>query len=169
VDLEKREMTIRAEKSKTRTARLIPVSTRLASILEMRKLDANGKQFEPAAYVFGTVTGQRVKSIRTAGENATEAAGLKGVQIRDLRHEAGSRFDEAGVPISYTSKILGHTNLNTTNRYLNIHRRGLQEAMHKLEEHRPAVAQPLHTGGNDAPADVQSSPDASPSKSSVIQ
>ena len=38
-------------------------------------------------------------------------------------HEAGSRFDEAGV-LTDVSKILGHTNLNnTTTRYLNIHRR----------------------------------------------
>jgi hypothetical protein len=69
--------------------------------------------------------------------------GLVGLQLRDLRHEAGSRFDEAGVPISYTSKILGHS--NTTSRYLNIHRRGLQDAMQKLETHSPAVAHALHT------------------------
>jgi hypothetical protein len=74
-----------------------------------------------------------------------------GLQLRDLRHEAGSRFDEAGVPISYTSRILGHTNLNTTSRYLNIHRRGLQDAMQKLEQHRPAVAHPLHTAAESSP------------------
>ena len=38
------------------------------------------------------------------------------MQVRDLRHEAGSRFDEAGVPTNYVSKILGHTNLTTTSR-----------------------------------------------------
>jgi integrase len=126
VSLERREMTIRAHKAKTRTARLVPVSTRLASISEMRKLDSAGKEFPAEAYVFGNAVGERVKSVRTAWENATEAAGLTGLQLRDLRHEAGSRFDEAGVPITYTSKILGHTNLNTMSRYLNIHRRGLR-------------------------------------------
>jgi len=62
------------------------------------------------------------------------------VQLRDLRHEARSRFDEAGVPVSYTSKILGHSNLGTTSRYLNIHRRGLHDATLKLEAHSPSVA-----------------------------
>ena len=66
---------------------------------------------------------------------------MKGVQLRDLRHEAGSRFEEAGVSITFVSKILGHTNLTTTSRYLNIHRRGLHAAMEKLEQHRP----PLHS------------------------
>jgi integrase len=91
-------------------------------------------------------------------------AGLKGLQLRDLRHESGSRFAEAGVPISYVSKMLGHTNLTTTSRYLNIHRPGLQVAMKKLEEHRSGVAQPLHKGNKDAQADV---PTADP-KPSVL-
>src|SRR5687768_13110787 len=62
VNLAKREMTIRAEKSKTRTGRLVPISTRLTSILEMRTLDPNGRTFPLEAYVFGTATGTRVKS-----------------------------------------------------------------------------------------------------------
>jgi hypothetical protein len=49
------------------------------------------------------------------------------------RHEAGSRFNEAGVLTNYASKLLGLTNLTTTSRYLNIHRRGLHLAMRKLE------------------------------------
>jgi integrase len=141
VNLERREFVVRAEKSKTRTSRLVPMSTRLLAVLEMRRHGPDGKEFPAGAYVFGDVIGRRVKSVRTAWNNAATAAGLKGFQLRDLRHEAGSRFDEAGVPISYVSKILGHTNLSTTSRYLNIHRRGLQAAMQKLEEHRPAVAQ----------------------------
>lgn len=169
VNLARREMTIRAEKAKTRTGRLVPISTRLASFLELRKLDPNGNELPPEAYVFGDVTGGRVKSVRTAWENATVAAGLKGLQMRDLRHEAGSRFDEAGVPVSYTSKILGHSNLNTTSRYLNIHRRGLQEAMQKLEGHRPSVAQPLHTAQEDPPANVLPTSEDPDSKSSVLQ
>jgi hypothetical protein len=90
------------------------------------------------------------------------------LQLRDLHHEAGSRFDEAGVPISYTSKILGHSNLNTTSRYLNIHPRGLQDAMQKLESHPPAVAQALRTQAENAQAIVQASGDADGSKTQVI-
>jgi integrase len=96
-----------------------------------------------------------------------ELAGLKGLQLRDLRHEAGSRFDEAGVPISCVSRMLGHTNLSTTGRYLNVHRRGLKSAMEKMEQHRPAVAQALHTTTKDAQATVPASKEAEPANPPV--
>ncbi|MBU24052.1 MAG: hypothetical protein CL476_13245 [Acidobacteria bacterium] len=51
----------------------------------------------------------------------------------NLRHEAASRFEEAGVPISQVSRLLGHTNLTTTSRYLNVHRRELHRAMEQFE------------------------------------
>jgi integrase len=98
-----------------------------------------------------------------------DKVGLSGVQLRDLRHEAGSRFEEAGVSVVFVSKILGHTNLSTTSRYLNIHRRGLHAAMQKLEEHRPAVAQPLHTDEANSPATVPPSGEEPASKSRSIQ
>ena len=40
------------------------------------------------------------------------------------------------MPINFVSRILGHTNLTTTSRYLNLHRRGLHMAMRRFEEHR---------------------------------
>ena len=68
----------------------------------------------PATGVFGDELGNRVRSVRTAWERVRSKVGLPDVQLRDLRHEAGSRFDEAGVPTNYVSKILGHANLTTT-------------------------------------------------------
>jgi len=71
------------------------------------------------------------------------------------------------VPTNYVSKLLGHTNLTTTSRYLNIQRRGLQMAMEKLEQHRPelkAIAQPLHNNEKSTPAVVPASDKAPASK-----
>ena len=169
VNLNRRELAIRAEKSKTRTGRIVPISGRLLATLEMRKLDPAGEPLPSEAYVFGDAIGRRVKSVRTAWENACERAGLSGLQLRDLRHEAGSRFEEAGVPVTLVSKILGHTNLTTTSRYLNIHLRGLHGAMEKLEAHRPALAQPLHKEEENPPAAVPPSEEQPVSKSPTIQ
>ena len=47
VNLDRREMTIRAERTKTETARVIPISARLAGILDLAKTDPTGKDFEP--------------------------------------------------------------------------------------------------------------------------
>lgn len=169
MNLDRRELVIRAEKSKTRTERIVPISTRLLGTLEMRQSDPAGESLPPDAYVFGDTLGRRVKSVRTAWENACERVGLSGVQLRDLRHEAGSRFEEAGVSVTFGSKILGHTNLTTTSRYLNIHRRGLHAAIEKLEQHRPAVAQPLHKPEEDAQAGVSSPEKNAPTQPSRVQ
>jgi integrase len=174
VNLARRELVIEAAKAKTRTARLVPISTRLLGVLELRRHDAAGEELGPDAYVFGNEVGERVKSIREAWRRARDAAGFPDLQLRDLRHEAGSRFDEAGVPISYTSRILGHSNLMTTSRYLNTHRRGLHIAMQTLERHREQqeqgreqqkrVAQSLHTADASAPANVAAHEQAPASK-----
>jgi integrase len=134
VNLERRELTIQAVKAKTRTARIVPISTRLLAALEMRKLDPVGREFGPEAHVFGNEIGEPITTVRIPWEAAREKAGLGDLQLRDLRHEAGSRFDEAGVSTNYVSKILGHASLTTTTRYLNIQKRGLHLAMEKLEE-----------------------------------
>jgi integrase len=136
VDLAVRELTIRAEKAKTRRARRLPISSRLLAVLEMRRLDPSGEPFPPGAYVFGNRLGERVKSIRTAWENAREVAGLDGFQLRDLRHEAASRFEEAGVLTTDVSKFLGHRNLSTTTRYLNTTSRRLRLALMRVEQAR---------------------------------
>ena len=148
VSLERDEILIRAEKAKTRSPRIIPISKRLRAVLELRQLDPRGESFGPDAFVFGDTVGRRVKSVREAWRTACSKAGISGFQLRDLRHEAGSRFEEAGIPITYVSKLLGHTNLTTTSRYLNIHRRELHRMMQRFDtarkERDDAVAQGLH-------------------------
>ena len=71
------EIRVSGEKAKTRTAPLVPISTRLHSTLEMRKVDPTGRSSPPQAYVFGNAVGQQVKSVRTALENGTEALNQK--------------------------------------------------------------------------------------------
>ena len=134
VSIARRELTIRAVTEKTRRERIVPISKRLLAVLELRLLDPAGRPLPSDAYVFGNRLGRRVKSVRTAWNNTCAAIGLQGFQLRDLRHEAGSRFDEAGVPINYVSNMLGHTNLTTTTRYLNVQRRELHRAIRKYEE-----------------------------------
>jgi DNA invertase Pin-like site-specific DNA recombinase len=81
----------------------------------------------------------------------------------------GLSVREAGVAVTVVSKILGHTNLSTTSRYLNIHRRGLHAAMQKLGQHRPAVAQPLHNKEKNAQAGVPAPDTSAPAETSRLQ
>jgi integrase len=157
VNLDRRELTVRPENSKTRTGRVLPISTRLAGILELAKTDPAGQTFGPEKFVFGDVVGRQVGDIKRAWETCalkahghkatyTSTNALAGVSrqaleaidltFHDLRHEAGSRLLEAGWPLHNVAHMLGHANISQTSTYLNATKVGLQDAMRRLDASR---------------------------------
>lgn len=129
--------------------RFVPISQGLRASLEMLRHDAAGREFGPNAFVFGTETGKKIKSMKTAWRLACRRAGIDGLSIHDLRREAASSLHESGMPLAYVSEFLGHAQLTTTSRYIQASRQGMQEWMKRVEQNRQAtlerVAQPLHT------------------------
>ncbi len=93
MDMAVREITIRTEKAKTRRARRLPISSRSLAVLEMHGTTPQGTPFRRSVTCFGNQIGERVTSIRTAWENARDAADLTGFQLRDVHHEDASRFE----------------------------------------------------------------------------
>jgi integrase len=105
---------------KTGCSRLLPMSARLAAVLEMARLDPAGRPFPPTAYVFGEF-GHRQGRIKKAWETAvlkahghepawvngslapTSRCALRAIDLHfhDLRHEAGCRWLERGWPIHH--------------------------------------------------------------------
>jgi len=69
VSLERGEIVLRAEKTKDREDRIIPVSGRLRAVLEMVRLDPAGRPFPPTAHPFGDEIGQRVGNIKHAWQS----------------------------------------------------------------------------------------------------
>jgi hypothetical protein len=67
VDLDCREVRVRGENTKEEETRFLPISTRLAAVLEMAKADPAGCEYRSTAYLFG-VLGQQVKNISKAWE-----------------------------------------------------------------------------------------------------
>ena len=106
---------------------------------------SGGPGVSPTAYVFGEL-GKRVKSVKKAWEtwvlkahgcepqsaehgklSAESRAQLQAINLHfhDLRHEAGSRWHEAGCPLHHVQATLGHASLEQTSTYLNVTRGGL--------------------------------------------
>ena len=52
-------------------------------------------------------------------DTVRKAAGLPEVRFHDLRHTAATRLVGAHMPLAEVGRILGHTQANTTNRYVN--------------------------------------------------
>ena len=172
VRLDRRELTIQAATSKTRTGRVIPISDRLAGVLELAKIGPDGQDLPGTAHVFGDEIGRPVKCYAKAWETAvlaahgvaavwTETNGLDaasraafraiGLHFHDLRHEAGSRWLEAGWPLSHVRDMLGHASIATTSTYLNSNRTLLQESMKKLDTARALQAVASEAAGEQRP------------------
>ena len=54
VDLERRELLVKAENAKDAEDRILPISTRLAAVLDLAQFDPNGHELPADVFVFGT-------------------------------------------------------------------------------------------------------------------
>jgi integrase len=156
VRLEDGIIILQAEATKTNTARAVPISTRLKAVLEMRRTGPDGEELPADAFVFGTETGERRRSVhhgwaiavlRARGHEPEFVRGKISPKSRatfqqidlhmhDLRRECGSRLLEAGAGIHEVREWLGHTDISTTGRYLAVTAESLKRTLKRLEEHR---------------------------------
>lgn len=160
VNLPKRTLFVRAIEigaKKSGRSRLLPMSARLAAVLEMAQTDPAGRPYPATAYVFGQL-GRRVRAVKKAWQSAVlrahghtprwdarrhdfapesraQCAAID-LHFHDLRHEAGCRWLEQGWPIHHVQEMLGHTNLSQTSTYLHAAEMGLQESMRRFDAAR---------------------------------
>jgi len=66
IDRTRREVHVRAENAKDGEDRVIPITTRLAAVLEMARHDPAGEEFEANAHVFGNEVGEPVANVNRA-------------------------------------------------------------------------------------------------------
>lgn len=111
--------TVRAEHAKTNTGRaVLSGSQRLRAVLERRRVSPDARPLSPTGHVFGNEVGEKVDSLKTSWRTTCRRAGVAGLNFHDLRREALSRMDEAGVSRTAISAQAGHTRATTTDIYL---------------------------------------------------
>jgi integrase len=69
VDLKRRELHVRAQHPKNREQRTLPISARLAGVLEMARTDPAGNEYPSDAYVFGEL-GWKIRRVKRSWETA---------------------------------------------------------------------------------------------------
>jgi integrase len=131
---EARWIVLTASKTKTAETRVVPVSTNLKAMLEMRRLAPDGEEHGPDVYVFGTEVGEQVTSIRTAWKLTCKRADIQGLHFHDLRREFASRLLESSADLHDVQMFLGHAAITTTSRYLQSTPARLERALARLEE-----------------------------------
>ncbi|HEV8427459.1 MAG TPA: site-specific integrase [Pyrinomonadaceae bacterium] len=111
VDFEERVLTIRAFNTKTMKERQVSLTTRL--VIEMEKLwEASPKIKDELVFGFTNNVKKSFTSVRSK-------AGLSDLRFHDLRHTAATRLVAAHLPLPEVGRVLGHTQANTTYRYVN--------------------------------------------------
>ena len=129
VNLEKHEILIKAEASKSGKARIIPITSTLSYELEKLRGNFPGNDQFVFLYKF-----RPVKSVNLAFTNARRRAGIKDLTFHDLRHTVASRLVSKGANPVSIKNILGHTNLRTTEIYLHSNLKQMREAIDLLDD-----------------------------------
>jgi integrase len=130
LDLGKRVLTLRAENTKSRKARVIPLLDGLAQDLEGLRADhiaVLGRPLRPSDLVFlspegcawpsHTVNVTRIlhRLLEAARIDRVDAHG-KRIDVHALRHSFASRLARRGVPLAHAQRLLGHSTVEMTAR-----------------------------------------------------
>jgi integrase len=102
---------VKAFNTKTQKERWLAMTPRLEAEL-MSLYQQSSKK--PEARIFGITN-----NFKKAFDYARKLAGLSEVRFHDLRHTAATRLVQKDIPLPLVGRILGHTQANTTMRYVN--------------------------------------------------
>ena len=95
----------------------VPISEDVAAIVRQRRLLVP----KGCPWLFpGDVPGQPVKEIRRFWIRIQKEAQIEGVRIHDLRHTFASLLVSGGASLEMIGKLLGHTQMQTTQRYAHL-------------------------------------------------
>lgn len=123
IDLDKGLLIFKEEHTKTRSSRRVPIPDEL--LVKLRAVP------EPLRNgIFGEGAPQTVT--RAMGR-CTEKLGIADARLHDFRHSYATRLRRQGVDIMTIAKLMGHTNMQTLSRYMEINEEDLVKAVRGLK------------------------------------
>ena len=118
-----------AATTKQRKMHRVPISEDVAAIVRQRKLIVP----ETSPWLFpGDVPGQPVIEIRRFWRTIQREAQIEDVRIHDLRHTFASLLVSGGASLEMIGKLLGHTQMQTTQRYAHLLDAPLREGVNAV-------------------------------------
>lgn len=133
IDFSKRQFVANA--SKTESFRYIPLTTDMEAMLsELKQLNL-ANTGEQSASVFLNNDGKPLRSVKTAWNNVRKQLPFD-CDFRMLRRTFGSRLVQRGESVYIVSQLLGHTNVQTTQRwYLSLRMEDRMRAVSVLDDY----------------------------------
>lgn len=132
VDFSRRFVGIRGETAKDKEFRAVPLTDDALKALQQWHKQA--RSTDPEEWVFPGPKGDRMRQINTSWTELLDAAKIENFRLHDCRHDYASRLVQAGVGLYEVSKLLGHADLEMTQRYAHLAPDHLRAAVDKLNE-----------------------------------
>lgn len=110
-------------KTKRAKNRIVPMNKTLYETLRALRAEASGSD---KVYAW--------KHVQKAYEKARAGAKLNGLRLHDLRHTFATRLIQAGVDVFTVQRILGHSTITMTMRYVHSFEPEMRAAVEKLDE-----------------------------------
>lgn len=124
---------VRAEVAKSSKARAVPMTQRVRKCLEDWRA-----QTVPGGIVFKGKEGNPITDIKSAWRNLMKEAEIEGFRFHDLRHDFASRLAMRGVPLFQISRLLGHSDTRTSEKYSHLSPAVERAAIDALETEIPS-------------------------------
>lgn len=143
VDLALRRVTLRVKGGETHTVSLIEEAVDLLEGLEPDPAKRRGPVFYFGNPSVGCdcpccttenkmgkkLAGKQIRSIKRAFDTARKAIGMPQLRFHDLRHTVASWLLGRGYTLEHIRKVLGHSDIATTQTYAHLEQHGLADAM----------------------------------------
>lgn len=145
IDFVRKLIVLPAAKNKNRKSRVLPLSTETARLL--KQLITESEQHFETTYVFTTNYGEQLseKTIQKAFDKYAEKAKLgRNVSPHVLRHNFATMAAENGMSIFHLQKIMGHADIATTRKYVQISEESIADEHRK---HSPLARIMKREGG----------------------
>lgn len=127
VDFKEGLIRLKAEDTKTKEGRLIPLTPELTALL--RSLYKVRYLQKPHVFL---VQGKSLQSIKTAFNAACRRAEIEGFRFHDFRHTALTNMRRAGIDHLTIMRISGHKTMEIFKRYNSFQIPDLKEAAHRF-------------------------------------
>lgn len=142
VSFSARTITIEALNTKTLRTRQVAMTQRLFD--ELQALwDKSNKDLN--ALVFGITNNVRRSFMSVCNTAGIKHGGIDGLTIHSLRHTAATRLVEGNLPLQMVGRILGHTQPQTTYRYVSANTETASQAAAILEAFQTQGSEPQAT------------------------
>lgn len=133
LDFENRVIIVQGLHTKTLRERTLAMTERLRE--EFSALYEQSTK-EQDCLVFGFTS-----NVKKSFSSVRKIAGLLDVRFHDLRHTHATRLVGAHIPLSEVGRVLGHTQANTTYRYVNANVETARRAAAALDEFNKSVGE----------------------------